>query len=121
MLGAPGYEFAEKLFEGRHSLIYRGIRLRDGQSVILKALRHEYPTPDQLAAFRREYAIARKLKDCGGVVPVQALEKYDNTLVIVSEDMHGESLATILARRIHTAHQRNLHAHSRHGKVKKNN
>lgn len=99
LLTVPGYEFAEKLFEGRHSLIYRGIRLRDGQSVILKALRHEYPTPDQLAAFRREYAIARKLKDCGGVVPVQALEKYDNTLVIVSEDMHGESLATILARR----------------------
>ncbi|WP_305857205.1 response regulator [Balneatrix alpica] len=100
MVSVPGYQFAQKIHEGRHSLIYQGTRISDGEPVIMKVLKHEYPTPEQRKQFQREFAISRRLHDSGAVIKVLDLLPYDNTLVMVTEDIGGHALAeTLQARR----------------------
>ena len=85
MLTIPGYQINEHLYESTHSIIYRGRRETDNQPIILKVLQSEYPTPEELARFRREYEMTRSL-DIDGVINVYALEAYKNSLVMVVEE-----------------------------------
>jgi len=95
MLTISGYQIQEQLYESAHSIIYRGRRKADDQPVVLKLLKNEYPTPEELARFRREYEMTRGI-DIDGVVNVYGLESYRNTLVMVLEDFGGESLTKLL-------------------------
>ena len=84
-------QLKEPIYESANSIVYRGIRNEDNQSVILKMLKEDYPTPDELTRYRQEYEITKGL-NLAGVVKTYGLEKYQNTLVIVLEDFGGESL-----------------------------
>ncbi|EDN68676.1 Serine/Threonine protein kinase and Signal Transduction Histidine Kinase [Beggiatoa sp. PS] len=75
--------------------MYRGVRTEDNQPVILKALKEDYPTPEELTRYRQEYEITKNLT-LDGVVKTYGLEKYQNTLVIILEDFGGESLKDLL-------------------------
>jgi hypothetical protein len=55
-----GYEIEQEIFQGRGSTIHRG-RAADGAPVILKLLSHAYPRPAQIAWFRREHDVLRRL------------------------------------------------------------
>mgnify|MGYP003377012231 CR=1 FL=1 len=44
-----GYDLGEKLHEGMRSVVYRGRRRSDGLAVIVKGLRGEHPSRDDLA------------------------------------------------------------------------
>ncbi len=85
------YQLKEPIYESANSIVYRGIRNEDNQSVILKMLKEDYPTPAELTRYRQEYEITNGL-NLAGVVKTYGLEKYQNTLVIVLEDFGGESL-----------------------------
>ena len=87
-----GYQIEEKLYESEHSLIYRGQREADNMPVVLKLLNYEYPRPEQLARFRREYRTTRDL-DLKGIIQAYDLKNHKNTLVMVLEDFGGRSLA----------------------------
>jgi len=91
MLTLPNYQISTQIYESANSVIYRGIRNEDNQSVILKVLKEDYPTPAELTRYRQEYDITRLLAKIDGVVKVYHLEKYQNTLVICLEDFGGES------------------------------
>jgi predicted ATPase len=54
-----GYEIHEPVDEGARTIAYRGVRLGDRAPVVLKFLRAEYPTPDQIARLRNEYEITQ--------------------------------------------------------------
>ncbi|UCH98106.1 MAG: protein kinase, partial [Candidatus Aminicenantes bacterium] len=87
------FKIEEKLHDGNHSLVYRGRRFRDNQRVILKILKKEYPTPEEVARFRREYDITRKLgNEIPGVIKVYDIETCENSLMMILEDFGGESL-----------------------------
>ncbi len=60
--------------------------------MILKVLKGEYPTPEELTRYRQEYDMTRRLADVEGVVKAYSLEKHHNTLVMCLEDFGGESL-----------------------------
>jgi PAS domain S-box-containing protein len=94
----PGYQVDDFIYESSHSLVYRGRRQADERPVILKILKKEYPTPQEIARFTLEYQIARDL-DLAGVVKVYALEKYRRSLVISMEDFGAESLDRLIAGR----------------------
>lgn len=94
----PGYHISEIIYESRHSLIYRAQRESDGLPVVLKQLKGEYPPPDELARFRREYEMTRTIQS-SGIIEVYELLPYQHTLVIVVEDFGGDSLAKILQTR----------------------
>ncbi len=95
MLILPNYQIGTKIYESANSLVYRGVRKKDHQPVILKVLKEDYPTPAELTGYRQEYEITHDL-DLAWVIKVYGIEKYQNTLVIILEDFGGESLKAIL-------------------------
>ena len=91
MLTFPNYKILTLIYESANSLVYRAIRDEDNQPVILKVLKEDYPTPEELTRYRQEYEITKNI-NLDGVIKTYALEKYQNTLVIVLEDFGGDSL-----------------------------
>jgi histidine kinase len=92
------YEVIETIFESKRSTIFRAHKKDEKETVILKFLDQKYPTPEALARFRCEYSIASYFAGIG-VIEVRALEKHNETLVIVMEDNHGADLGQILRTR----------------------
>jgi predicted ATPase/signal transduction histidine kinase/GAF domain-containing protein len=80
-----GYQLNQQIHAGNRTVVYRGIRLVDGLPVVLKTLRSDRPTPQDLLRLRNHYAIAKKLNFTGIVQPI-ALEAYGNGLVLVMPD-----------------------------------
>jgi serine/threonine protein kinase len=91
MLNFPGISTFSLLYESANSLVYRAIRDSDAQPLILKVLKEDYPTPQELARYRTEYQITQSL-NFTGVVKVYDLQKYQKTLVMFVEDFGAESL-----------------------------
>lgn len=99
MLELPGYSLPLRLYLSPTSVIYRGWQGVEQQPVIVKVLNKEYPTPTDLARFRREYEITRQLSALPGVIEARALIPHDHTLVMILEDIGAESLQIHLQQR----------------------
>ncbi len=123
-ISLPGYRPLTQLYESAKTLVYRGQRLEDGQSVVLKILRQDYPTPQEIARYQQEYDITCHLKG-DQVIKTFGLGQYHNTVFLVLEDVGGESLQEVMAREplsllvqlevaiavtagLHTLHQANV-------------
>ncbi|MCG8609658.1 MAG: response regulator, partial [Pseudomonadales bacterium] len=91
------YDISEQLFESKHARVYRATDQINGRSVILKVLNHDFPGQEDLARYRNEYEITRQLTACDAVVKVLSLEPYQNTLVLVKEDIGAKDLAAWIA------------------------
>lgn len=87
----PNYSTEETLHDGPKTVVYRAIRQAGGLPVILKALKQEYPTAEDVARLRREYEITRELRLDGVVASIELLQ-HGNGVVLVREDFHGHSL-----------------------------
>jgi predicted ATPase/serine phosphatase RsbU (regulator of sigma subunit)/tRNA A-37 threonylcarbamoyl transferase component Bud32 len=98
MLTLPNYQISTQIYESANSLVYRGLRKKDNQPVILKMLKENYPTPAELTRYRQEYEITYHF-DLEGVIKVYEIEKYQNTLIIILEDFGGESLKLLMTDR----------------------
>lgn len=98
MVSITGHEIVEKLYESPNSTVYRARRKEDARPVILKVLGSEYPTPEQVARFRREFEITSNL-DHDGAIRAFSLLKSGNQPVISLEDFGGESLIRVLLAR----------------------
>lgn len=84
-----GYEITELIHEGLNSVIYRGVS--QSRRVILKVLKAEYPSLEQVARLKHEYSIIESL-DLPTVVRAISLENYQNSVVLVLSDFGGISL-----------------------------
>src|SRR5262245_21165140 len=102
MSGLPGYRISQELYASANSLIYRARRVVDDQSVILKLLNQDFPSPERIAWFTREYEVLRNLH-LPGVVAAYSLEHDQQRPMMVLEDFGGESL-----HRLHLAGTLNL-------------
>jgi serine/threonine protein kinase len=69
-----GYQIREVIYESAQSLIYRGYLPQNNQPIILKVLKTEYPTPEQVARFKREFEITRNLQ-LEGVINVYSASR----------------------------------------------
>ncbi len=98
MITVPGYQAVEKVYESSRSLVYRAHRSADQRPVMLKVLRQEYPSRQEIARFQREYEIIRSLK-LEGVITAYGLETDQQSPIIVLEDFGGKSLQTWLSDR----------------------
>jgi predicted ATPase/class 3 adenylate cyclase/GAF domain-containing protein/tRNA A-37 threonylcarbamoyl transferase component Bud32 len=98
MLNLPGVSIQTQIYESANSLVYRGFRQSNHQPIILKVLKENYPTPQELARYRTEYQITKSL-NLPGVIKVYELQEYQNTLVMFIEDFGGESLKQWLKNR----------------------
>ena len=66
MQNLPGYRISEQIYESAGTLVYRAKRETDNQPVILKILKGEYPSPQSIARFKREYEVTRNLNSAIG-------------------------------------------------------
>lgn len=94
-MSIPGYRDLQFRCEGSHCLIYSARRQSDDLPVILKQLRDIYPTPPQVARFRREYQITRQFDEPGIIQCLDLIENGDQ-LAIVLEDFGGRDLNDFL-------------------------
>lgn len=92
------YKLIEKINEGLNTVVYRGQRKEDGQAVIIKLLRAEYPTLEEIMQLRHEYEISRNL-NLEGIVKPYGLENHRNGLALILEDSKGEALKKFLSYR----------------------
>ncbi len=95
MIILPGYTIAETIYEGDRTVVYRGIRERDRQPVILKMIKDEYPNIEEITRFRQEYTIPQKL-DVPGIVKPYNLVTYQNSFALILEDFGGQSVSELL-------------------------
>jgi serine/threonine protein kinase len=95
----PGYNFIEALYEGVNTLIYRASKQLDQTFAIVKALKAEYPSLEELTRLRHEYKISQRLVDIEGIVKSLALENHHNGLALILADFGAESLKKYLSDR----------------------
>ena len=94
----PGFQFRERLYESKNSLVIRGVRDSDGLPVVIKILKNDYPTSAELAHYRREFEITQSF-DVAGVIRSYELRRHEKTLLIVFEDFGGMSIDKLLKER----------------------
>jgi PAS domain S-box-containing protein len=90
-----GYRLTQLLHDGSRTLVYRGLRLADGQPVVLKLLRSDRPSLYDLLRLRNHYTIAKNL-DFPGITPLLSLASWGNSFVLVMPDQGYQSLADYL-------------------------
>ena len=59
MITLPGVTCHCKIYESSASLVYRGIRVQDDRAIVIKMLKQDYPSPQELTHYRQEYEITR--------------------------------------------------------------
>jgi predicted ATPase/signal transduction histidine kinase/tRNA A-37 threonylcarbamoyl transferase component Bud32 len=96
MVNLTGYQILAKIYESDNSLVYRGLDEADNQPVILKQIKQEYPSQEEINRYRQEYEIAQHLKSLPGVAKAYQLYQVKNSFVIILEDFGGESLKILM-------------------------
>jgi diguanylate cyclase (GGDEF)-like protein len=92
------HEIIEQLHDSSRSLVYRA-RAGDGTALVVKLPNQEFPSFQQLAQFKREYAIARRCRHPGVVRPL-ALEHSKGRWMMILEDVKGLALDKVLRERL---------------------
>ncbi len=91
MIALAGVAIHSKIYESSASLVYRGRRVQDHRAIVVKQLKQDYPSSQELTRYRQEYEITRSLK-LEGVIKAYSQQDYQRTLIILLEDFGGESL-----------------------------
>ncbi len=101
-----GYITTETLFESSATAVFHAHHAITGQTVVLKLLRGEHPTSEDLDRFTREYKLISSF-DSSYVLKAYGLEKYQNSQFMLLEDYYGsyKSLAAIIKNQTFTLHQ----------------
>jgi predicted ATPase/signal transduction histidine kinase len=86
-----GYYMIEKIYDGPRTLIYKAKRSTDSQPVVIKFLKNEYPSFNELVQFRNQYTIAKNL-EMDGILRSYAIENYHNGFALIMEDVGADSL-----------------------------
>ena len=96
MITIPSHKIYDQIYQGSMNILYRGQREQDNAPVIIKTPSSEYPNTRELAKLSHEYEIT---KDLGikGILRPYSLHKYENSLVLIFEDIGGQSLKILLA------------------------
>ncbi|MCI5165749.1 MAG: hypothetical protein D3903_06545 [Candidatus Electrothrix sp. GM3_4] len=96
MLALPQYQVVKQLYyESVHSIIYRSIREQDNEPVILKMLKEEYVSPEELSRRKQEYEIITSLSH-PGIIKAYGIERYQHTIILILEYFGGNSLQRIM-------------------------
>ncbi|MDK3162108.1 trifunctional serine/threonine-protein kinase/ATP-binding protein/sensor histidine kinase [Kamptonema cortianum] len=85
------YDITEQIYAGSRTLVYRAVCQTDRTPAIIKLLKHEQPSFNELVQFRNQYTITKNL-NIPGIVQPWSLEPYCNGYALVMEDFGGISL-----------------------------
>ncbi|MCW6050145.1 AAA family ATPase [Lyngbya sp. CCAP 1446/10] len=87
----PGYQLISTIHEGTKTVIYQGRHELEHTPVIIKTLKAEYPTLEEIARIRHEYQILHSLNIPGIIKPIE-LKPYEHGLALILEDFGGQTL-----------------------------
>ncbi len=97
------YQVSEQLYDSTHTTVWRAVRKRDHQPVILKCLKAPLVTVERRARFKREFELARSCNPgptpdgrIAHVIETYALHLGREQWIIEQEDIGGESLSRTL-------------------------
>jgi diguanylate cyclase (GGDEF)-like protein len=93
-----GYKIIELLHTSERSLIYRVRSQQDDSPAIAKIPNKPFPSFQETAQFKREYAIAARCNHTGIVRP-HSLRQEDGRWTMIAEDIGGSSLDKLLGER----------------------
>jgi hypothetical protein len=74
MIALAGVTIYSKIYESSTSLVYRGKSEQDNRSTVVKLLKQNYPSSQELTCHRQEYDITRSL-DLEGAVKAYSQAK----------------------------------------------
>jgi predicted ATPase/signal transduction histidine kinase/CheY-like chemotaxis protein/tRNA A-37 threonylcarbamoyl transferase component Bud32 len=97
MIILNGYQITKKVYSGVNTVIYRGIWQKPNLPVIVKTLKSEYPTLEQITNLRHESQIRRHSIESENIVKFYRVENYQNGIALILEDFGGMDLAQLLA------------------------
>ncbi|MDL2356977.1 MAG: diguanylate cyclase, partial [Pseudomonadota bacterium] len=92
------HEILAQLHASSRSLVYRARARADGAALIVKVPNQEFPSFQDIARFKREYAIARRCEHAGVVRPL-ALRQHGGRWTMILEDAGGIALDQLLRAR----------------------
>lgn len=92
------HEIIKQLHSGARSRVYRA-RAADGTALIVKKPNQPFPSFQQVAQFKREYAIARRCRHPGVAHPL-ALQLHGGCWTMVLEDTGGQALDQVLQAQV---------------------
>ena len=91
MVDLPGYEDFVLIYDSVNSRVYRARRVEDQQPIILKFVKHDYPSSDQVRRYKQEYKLISQLES-PGIIKAYGLESWQNSYAIALEDFGAISL-----------------------------
>ncbi|MEG4319488.1 MULTISPECIES: AAA family ATPase [unclassified Microcoleus] len=97
MISLTGYQITEKIYSGVNTVIYRGIWQKHNLPVIVKTLKSEYPTLEEITRLRHEYKLRKNLINIEYIVNCYRLEKNQNGVALTVEDFGGLALSKFLS------------------------
>ncbi len=92
------YILQQKLREAGNVIVYRGHKVNESQSLIIKRLRTIHPTSTEMARFRKEYERIKRL-DVRGVVKIMDIVHAEDGFALVLENFEGASLESLLEKK----------------------
>ncbi|WP_414624883.1 protein kinase domain-containing protein [Calothrix sp. CCY 0018] len=92
-----GYRIIEQIHLSNQTVIYRGIREKDYKPVVIKLMRNEYPTSQEITQFRNQYLLSKNL-NIPSIVKSYSLEKYNKSYALIMEDFGGIALSNEIER-----------------------
>jgi serine/threonine protein kinase len=104
MIDIAGFQVEEKIYESVRSVVYRAKQIDGERPVILKTLKEEYPDPQEILRYRREYETTRSLNIAGIPRPL-GLQRASNRLILITEDSGGQDLKKLLQTHTFTLRQ----------------
>ncbi|MCP4403038.1 MAG: protein kinase [bacterium] len=91
MFNITGYTITHTLYESANSIIYRGVRADTNRATILKVLRTDYPTLQQISQFYKEYECTKDLHIPGIRHAIETIT-LDNKPALLLEYVDGVTL-----------------------------
>src|ERR687886_974199 len=98
-MNIAGYTVLDVIYEGTNTVIYRASKEPEHTCVIIKTLKAEYPTIEELTKLRHEFKILQPL-DIDGILKPLALESYQNGLALILPDFEGEALTNSISTQV---------------------
>jgi predicted ATPase/serine phosphatase RsbU (regulator of sigma subunit)/tRNA A-37 threonylcarbamoyl transferase component Bud32 len=96
MIDLPGYAILEKLHDGANSLVFRAVRVRDRQSVVVKSLKNVPANSVEMVRLNHESEMIKRVS-AENVIRVWGIERGNDTNALVVEDFGGVSIRKVLA------------------------
>src|ERR671930_2236274 len=90
-----GYEDVEGLGESAAAILLRARAEDTGTPVVIKLLKSEYPTPEEVARLAHEHRIVEDLHLDGVVRPLR-VERFKHRVGLIFEDSGGSSLRSMI-------------------------